>query len=159
VTQFANRMDASPEQCAAEIVETVPLLMRIIRSKVRSQTTPELSIPQLRALAFLGRNKEAMVTDVAAFLGLTLPSTSKLVDGLVVAGMTTREPHPTDRRKVSLTLTRSGRRKYEVAVKYAQDFLAERVARLSKTERGYLHDSMKVLHALFSDTSLGERPQ
>jgi len=152
-------MDSSPESCASEILDTVPLLMRIIRSKVRSQTTPELSVPQFRALAFLGRNEEAMLTDLAAFLGLTLPSASKLIDGLVAAGMATREPHRTDRRRVVLALTRQGRRKYEVAVKCAGDFLAKRLARLSKSERVSLYDSMKVLHELFSDTSLGDRPQ
>ena len=152
-------MDPSPNICATEILETVPLLMRIIRLKVRSQTTPELSIPQFRALAFLGRNAEAMLTDLAAFLGLTLPSASKLIDGLVGAGMATRETHPTNRRRVVLSLTRQGRRKYEVAVKCARDFLAERIVRLGKTERAYLYDSMKVLHELFSDTNLGERPQ
>jgi DNA-binding MarR family transcriptional regulator len=133
--------------------------MRIIRSKVRSQTTPELSIPQFRALAFLGRNKDAMVTDVAAFLGLTLPSASKLIDGLVIAGMATREPHPTDRRKVSLKLTRSGRRKYEVAVKCAEEFIADRLTALTGAERGDLHDSMRVLYSLFSETNLGSHPQ
>jgi len=152
-------MDASPENCATEILETVPLLMRIIRMNVRSQTTPELSIPQFRALAFLGRNAEAMLTDVAAFLGLTLPSTSKLIDGLVNAGMATRETHPTNRRRVVLALTRLGRRKYDVAVTCARSFLADRLESLGRAERARVYDSMKVLHALFSDTNLGDRPQ
>ena len=152
-------MDATAENCAAEILETVPLLMRIIRLKVRSQTTPELSIPQFRALAFIGRNAEAMLTDVSAFLGLTLPSASKLIDGLVNAGMATRETHPSNRRRVVLGLTRQGRRKYDSAVSCAQDFISRRLERLNKAERANLYDSMRVLQELFSETNSGDRPQ
>jgi DNA-binding MarR family transcriptional regulator len=148
-------MDASPDICAADILETVPLLMRVIRMKVRSETTPELSVPQFRALAFIGRNDQAMLTDLAGFLGLTLPSASKLVEGLVTAGMTTREIQPTNRRRVALALTRQGRRKYEVAVHCAQDFIAQRLSRLSKSERACLHDSVRMLHELFADTTSG----
>lgn len=44
-------MVASPHPCAAELLDTVPLLMRAIRTNVRSHSGPELSLPQFRTLA------------------------------------------------------------------------------------------------------------
>src|SRR5215217_7612844 len=98
-------MPFSPKHCAAELFEVVPLIMRAMRAEVRRQRAPELSMPQFRALAFIGRNEGAALSDVAAFLGLGLPSTSKLIDGLVEARLVTREIAPGDRRRVCLGLS------------------------------------------------------
>src|SRR5580693_6245565 len=95
-------MNLSSKDCAAELLEAVPLMMRVIRSKVRAHSSPELSMPQFRALAFLGRNEGAMLGDVANFLTLTLSATSKLVDGMVNTRLVARKSDPRDRRKIVL---------------------------------------------------------
>ena len=150
-------MEALPVHCATELLEVIPLLMRIIRTQVRNHSSPELSIPQFRALAFLGRNDRATLSDVSGFLGLTLPSASKLIDGVVCAGFANREIDPADRRRIALTLTPAGQKKYQAALKYARDFLSERVGRLSDAERTRLLHAMKSLRAVFSETSLNGR--
>jgi DNA-binding MarR family transcriptional regulator len=137
--------------CANELLEVIPLMMRVIRARVRGHSSPELSVPQFRALAFLGRNERVMLGDVASFLALTLPAASKLIDGLVGAGFATREIDPADRRKVLLALTVAGRRKYAAVLKAAADFLTERVARLDPSERDRLADAMKSLRSIFTD--------
>jgi hypothetical protein len=43
----------TPELCAQEVMETVPLVMRFIRKEMRSRRAPSLSVPQLRVLTFL----------------------------------------------------------------------------------------------------------
>ncbi|MEO7319238.1 MAG: MarR family transcriptional regulator [Chthoniobacteraceae bacterium] len=144
-------MAASPNQCADELLETVPHLMRVIRTNVRSQSGPELSMPQFRTLAFLGRNQCAMLGDVAAFLGLTLPAASKLVDGLVAAKLASREIHAQDRRRVSLELTKSGQRKYAAVVDAARDFLAAKMRHLKADERATVVGAMQLLHDAFAD--------
>src|SRR5580698_4517559 len=101
-------MNLPPRDCAAELLEVVPLMMRVIRAKVRSHSSPELTMPQFRALAFLGRNEGAMLGDVANFLTLTLSAASKLVDGLVTANLVTRESDTVDRRRIVLKLTPLG---------------------------------------------------
>jgi DNA-binding MarR family transcriptional regulator len=144
-------MEARPRECATELLEVVPLIMRMIRSQVRSHSSPELSIPQFRALAFLGRNERAMLSDVSAFLGLTLPSASKLIDGVVCAGFATREIDPADRRRVALTLTPAGQKKYRIARRFAHKFLSERVGRLSGADRTRLLGAMESLRAIFAE--------
>lgn len=151
-------MDNSPLQCANELLEVVPLMMRVIRAKVRSHSSPELSVAQFRALAFLGRNENAMLGDVANFLAQTLPAASKLIDGLVLAGFAGRKIDPSDRRKVALTLTPMGRRKYATALRASADFLAERMSLLGPVERGWIARAMKSLHTVFSEDSPETRP-
>jgi DNA-binding MarR family transcriptional regulator len=144
-------MNLPPRDCAAELLEVVPLMMRVIRAKVRAYSSPELSMPQFRTLAFLGRNEGATLSDVASFLVLTLSATSKLVDGLVTADLVTRENDSLDRRKISLGLTVSGQKKFRAAREATADFLTDRVADVSAEERACITDSMRVLRAIFSD--------
>lgn len=149
-------MNLPPRDCAAELLEVVPLMMRVIRTKVRTHSSPELSVPQFRALAFLGRNEGAMLGDVASFLVLTLSATSKLIDGLVTADLVTRDSDPLDRRKIVLKLTASGQRKFAAVRQATADFLTERVAEVSADERACITDAMRTLRSLFSDVPAPE---
>jgi DNA-binding MarR family transcriptional regulator len=144
-------MPTTPRDCANELLEVVPLMMRVIRAKVRSKTGPELTVPEFRALAFLGRNEGAMLGDVANFLALTLPSASKMIEGLVVAGLAHRETDPEDRRKVVLALTPAGEQKYAETLRESEEFLAERMSGLKEAERDQLVATMQRLHDIFSD--------
>lgn len=144
-------MKLTSKDCAAELLEVVPLMMRVIRSKVRAHSSPELSMPQFRALAFLGRNEGAMLGDVASFLTLTLSAASKLVDGLVNADLVTRESDLRDRRKIVLKLTPAGKDKFAAARQATSDFLAERVAPLASEDRVCIADAMRVLQRVFTD--------
>jgi DNA-binding MarR family transcriptional regulator len=144
-------MDNSPRACANALLDLVPLIMRNIRAKVRRHSGPELSVAQFRALAFLGRNDRVMLGDIANFLALTLPAASKLIDGLVGVGFATRVVDPEDRRKVILDLTAAGRRKYAGALKYTADFLSERVADLSESERTAVARAMNALNRVFTE--------
>lgn len=144
-------MNLPPRDCAAELLEVVPMMMRVIRAKVRSNSSPELSVPQFRALAFLGRNEGAMLGDVAGFLVLTLSAASKLVDGLVTAGLVGRESDPLDRRKIALKLTAAGERKFAAVREATAEFLTERVAEVSADERACITAAMRTLRGIFSD--------
>ncbi|MFC5063235.1 MarR family transcriptional regulator [Actinomycetospora atypica] len=52
-------------------------------------------------------------TSIAARAGLTPASATALIDRLVSAGMVDRSPHPDDRRRVLVDLTRQGRSSIE----------------------------------------------
>ena len=125
--------------------------MRCIRANVRRHRGPEMSVPQFRTMAFIGRNKGAALSDVAAHLGLTLPSSSKLVEGLVAAKLATREVHSQDRRCVVLALTSAGQKRYEAARRKARDFLAEKLVSLGGDERERMLEATRTLKAIFSE--------
>ena len=46
-------MDNSAEQCARIILDVIPQVMQAIRSEIRGQRGHDLSVVQLRVLAFL----------------------------------------------------------------------------------------------------------
>ncbi|HXG36316.1 MAG TPA: MarR family winged helix-turn-helix transcriptional regulator, partial [Dehalococcoidia bacterium] len=100
----------SETDSSALIMETIPRITHYLRSEIRRHRGPGFSIPQFRTLFFLSRNQGASLSDVAAHIGLTLPSTSKLVDGLVERNMVVRETSLLDRRCLTLSLTPNGRR-------------------------------------------------
>ena len=142
-------MAPDPQTCAAELLEVVPMIMRAMRAEVRQQRLPELSMPQFRALAFIGRNVGAALSDVAAFLVLGLPATSKLIDGLVAGGFVRREIASGDRRRVELALSAAGRAKYKAMVRQAQNFLAGKVAHFTATQCHQLSEMLAALRATF----------
>jgi DNA-binding MarR family transcriptional regulator len=69
-----------------------------------------LSPVQLRALTALRRLVEANLAQLADSMGVTVSTTSRLVDRLVSADWVHRGPSPTNRREISLSLTESGTR-------------------------------------------------
>ena len=145
----------SPDDCARELLEVVPPIMRVIRTEMRRQTAPELSVPQFRVLAYLNRNAGGSLSEVADHIGLTRPAMSVLVDGLVNRKLVTRETDPSDRRRLNLTLTRAGQSLYGAARQHTQARLAARLQTLSPAERGALVGTLEQLRGLFLPEEVG----
>jgi len=142
-------MPISPDECAHEVLDVVPLVMRTIRTEMRSHRAPGLTVPQFRVLVFLARNDGASLSDVAGHLGLTPPSTSVMVDGLVTRGLVTRRPDSRDRRRLTLALTSEGHAAMESARKFTRDCLAERLEALPESERATVVRAMQLLRPIF----------
>ena len=100
-------MASTPELCAREVMETVPLVMRFIRKEMRSRRAPSLSVPQFHVLTFLSCEPGAPLSSVAEHLGVTRSTASAIVDRLVRRKLVSRTAHPQERRCVVLTLTSS----------------------------------------------------
>jgi len=107
-------------------------------------------VPQFRTLIFLNRHEGTSLSEVAEHIGLTLPSMSKMVDGLVIRGLTTRETHREDRRRMTLTLTRRGRTTLSSAYETTEAYLGQLFATLSSTERATIIQGMQLLRQLFA---------
>src|ERR1041385_8673228 len=114
------------EDTAQQMLEVVPLVMRTIRSEFRGQRSRDLSVAQFRALAFIKSNDGSSLSSLATHIGLTLPSMSKLIDGLVSRGLVARSSHQQDRRKICLQLTRAGKTELEAAYDHTQAFLVQK---------------------------------
>jgi DNA-binding MarR family transcriptional regulator len=68
-----------------------------------------LSPVQLRALTALSRAGRANLATLAESMGVTVSTTSRLVDRLVAAAWVDRAPSPDNGREISLRLTEAGR--------------------------------------------------
>ena len=124
--------------------------MRTIRAEMRRHRTADLSVLQLRTLAFIDRNVDASLSDVAEHIGLTLPSMSKIVEGLVNRKLVTRQTHPTDRRRMTLALTARGQTALESSRAATRACLAEDLVALSDRQRETIVQALSSLRPLFT---------
>src|ERR1035437_6023879 len=71
---------AAPEEEAARaVLETVPLVMRAIRARMREGRPEAISVPQFRALVYIRRHPGTGLSAVADQVGTSLPAASELV--------------------------------------------------------------------------------
>lgn len=136
-------------------MELMPRVLRVIRAEMRGHRGEELSVPQFRSLAAIGRNEGASLSDVAEQVGLTLSSMSKLIEGLVARRLVTREESPEDRRRLVLALTPEGRSLLASARAATHARLSEILQTLSESELAQVEEALTLLRPLFDETSRG----
>lgn len=140
----------SADECATLVMDVVPPVMRAIRTEMRRQGSADLSVPALRTLLYLARRDGASLSEAAEHIGLTLPSASRLVDGLVDRGLVRRRTSATDRRRVTLGATPKGRNLMESVRAGAQARMAKRIADLSPESRASVVRGLEALRPLFT---------
>jgi DNA-binding MarR family transcriptional regulator len=123
---------------AEAVVDLTLLVTHLVTPELRRSRPKHLTLSQLRALDFLAGNPDAALSAVADYVGLALPSTSTLVDGLVRRGLVARLDAPEDRRRLQLRLTGAGDRALCTALAVAQAALAPRFAALAPRERALI---------------------
>ena len=138
-----------PDIVARAVLDTVPHVMRSIRCEIRMKRAPGLSIPQFRVLNFLKTHHDVTLSEVSEFIGLTLPSMSKMVDGLVERGLISRRACVSDRRKIQLALSENGKELVESVYSYTQSSLSLKIAGLSVDEQDSILDAMRILQVVF----------
>jgi len=143
-------MVVTPQESAQELLEVVPTVMRDIRSEMRSRRSPELTVPQFRTLGFVNRKEGCSLSEVADHMGLTPPSTCRLVDGLVARGMMTRQGHPMDRRRIRLAVTPSGLRVLKASRRGTLAYLADKLNGVTAEDRAIIVKAMQALRPVFT---------
>src|SRR5581483_724808 len=123
------------EDCAAEMLDALPPVMRVVRKYMRSHRVAGLSVPQFRAMAFLRATAPAKLGEVAEFLGASMATTSRIVSGLVTKGLVKRCERSKDRRCVELALTERGVSVIDTARQATRQQLAKELSMLSETQR------------------------
>jgi len=152
-------MDRAIETCAREVLEAVPVVMRFIRDHVRRRRAAGLSLPQFRTLVFLNRVEDASLSAVSEHLGLSLPATSRLINGMVTSGWVRRQTVSTNRRQIALTLTGAGRATLEKVRNEIRLQMAESLKILPAGEHKNIQRAMRTLHRVFDyQTVTGAKP-
>ena len=147
----ASTIRSSVGECAHEVLEVVPAVFRVIRTELRKYGAKEMSVPQFRTLAFVYRKEGVSLSEVADHIGLTLPTMSTLVDGLVDRGLIARREDREDRRRITLTLTEAGRSRFESARGATMVNLEQRLRQLSASDRATVAASMRMLREVFAE--------
>lgn len=142
------------EQCAARVMETVPLVMRFIRSDMRARGSyEELSVPQFRTLAFLDKNPGASLSELADHLGVTRATASANTERLVQRAFIDRCDHPEERRRVVLKLTEAGKKHLEETRAQTRVFIAELLTSLTDEQVLLVEEGLSLLKQVFEQSA------
>ncbi|HEU4763432.1 MAG TPA: MarR family transcriptional regulator [Gemmatimonadales bacterium] len=142
------------------VLETCLLVSRLIRAEARRNRPAGLTLSEFRALAYLEAYSGATLTELAEYVGLRLPTASKLVEALRKGGNLTRREDPADRRRTLLALTPKGKSRVDEAMRVVRAHLRERLSGLSPDEQDLVRRAMALLEPLVAPARapLAEEP-
>lgn len=142
------------------VLETCLLVSRLIRAEARRNRPAGLTLSEFRALAYLEAYSGATLTELAEYVGLQLPTASKLVEALRKGGNLTRREDPADRRRTLLALTPKGKSRVDEAMRVVRAHLRERLSGLSPDEQDLVRRAMALLEPLVAPARapLAEEP-
>lgn len=152
------RTASDVEACAQDLLETLPVALRWMRSEIRSHGQPPWSLPQLQALGFIRLHPGGSLSDLAAHLGVGLPAASALVSRLVGRGHLSRAEDPLERRRVVLTLTPESDAQLEAALAATRARLAQLMADLRPPDVDRLCAAVGTLRSLFEVATATQNP-
>jgi DNA-binding MarR family transcriptional regulator len=105
----------------------------------------EASLVQLRALTVIGDLQVANLGQLADQMGVTISTTSRLVDRLVAADLVDRRPSEQTRREISISLTDTGRGLLQRYDDLRVDELHSRLAHLPGPRHEAVIDALSAL--------------
>ena len=130
------------DQVAARLHSASIRLLRLLR---REDDSSGLSAPRLSALSVLIFAGPMSLAELAAAEQVRPPTMSRVVDGLVGAGLVTREAKPGDRRSVRITATEEGRRLLDAGRERRVHALTARLKTLAESEQRALARGVEIL--------------
>jgi DNA-binding MarR family transcriptional regulator len=140
------------DSAADKLVTLIPKLVRMLRSEMRQASRGELSVPQFRILANI-HNGTQTTSAIAELHGISLPATSKLVDGLVKRGYIKRLTLSEDRRVIRLNLSAKGIKTYQTMSLEVRRKFEKALEILSAKECQALLDGLTVLERFWEKSN------
>lgn len=96
------------------------------------------SMIQMHVLYYLSEHAESTMKDVARYLGITPPSATSLINGLVKAHDLQRTADAHDRRKIHLSVTKKGTQRLKKGLCQVQTKIRGLLMRLNASEQEQL---------------------
>jgi DNA-binding MarR family transcriptional regulator len=103
------------------------------------------SLVQLRALTVIADLGVANLVQLAEQMGVTISTSSRLVDRLVAADLVDRRPSQQTRREISISLTGTGRGLLQRYDDLRAEQLHARLSRLPRAQQEAVVDALSVL--------------
>jgi len=129
---------SSPDD-TRQILEGLSAVTRqLARASGGPDEGPPMTSTQRLALFETAVGGPLRLSELAERMGITAPTASRAVDGLVELGLLERLPDPADRRAVSIDVTAPGRARVEERMALAAAALEPAVAALSAQDRARL---------------------
>ena len=137
--------DVDIAACAASVVDVGLAVTRLVRAQLRRHGRGRLTLPQIRALAFVNADPDSAPSQLAEHLMLTRPAVTRLIDALGKQRLITRRAHPDDRRRLQLAATAAGREKLDTDFGESRAIIAGRLAELPVSDRTAVRRAMRMV--------------
>lgn len=149
IIEHSSRVDEALIERALPLLPEIGKLLYV--AVARHPGAAGLSLGQIKATGWLAIHGRRTVGEIAVGLGVSLPTASELVEGLVSRGLAERGPNPADRRQVHVWLTpEAAALKRELrALRSGQ--LRAAMMRLAPAERPVFVRSLEALVAALRD--------
>jgi DNA-binding MarR family transcriptional regulator len=103
-------MPTAKEPRVEELITLLFAIGRIMRKSMhQGKESAHLSALQLETLRYVSENDKPLMKDIAAFLAITPPSATPLIECLVAQGQLKRASDTSDRRGIRLEITAKGK--------------------------------------------------
>jgi DNA-binding MarR family transcriptional regulator len=143
----AEPQDSSITDVANELR---PILVRLARELRKETTHLGITGGQATLLWQISEKPGIGLRELAELEGIATPTASGLVDRLERAKLIERVRSDTDRRRVGLTSTAAGRQLLQAVRARRTVWLAERLERLSSSERAAIESALQPLASLIA---------
>jgi DNA-binding MarR family transcriptional regulator len=148
------RMPTSPGDASqvlagqAEVVDAVLAASRVfvaVASNALAGLSPEVTLPQFRALVLLDAHGAMTVADLAAELGVAPSTASRMCDRLVTKKLVRRALDRSNRRRVRLTLHEEGRQLIAASTRRRKEQIGRLLAAIPDSDQAELAAALRVL--------------
>jgi DNA-binding MarR family transcriptional regulator len=137
--------ECRPAPLASELRVAITLLVRRLRWE---RSSDAITDGQYGVLATLSTNGPMTPTALAEDQHVQPPPMTRTVNALVEAGLVQRDPHPSDRRQVLVSITEAGEAEVRETRRRRTEWLAQRLSRLTPEERETLARAARILRTV-----------
>ena len=127
----------------SQIINLIFEAKRLTQDSVRH--SKKYSPLHLQTLHFISTRPNTVMKDIADLFGITPPSVTSLIDGMVKSGLIIRGKDKNDRRTIHLQVTAKGLRLVKNGFAYFKKYIRKALSSLSHEERNVLVRVIKKL--------------
>jgi DNA-binding MarR family transcriptional regulator len=156
--------DAPPldGELIAALETILPRYFRAVRRAIEQAEhtgADRLTLAQYRCLQAIAAQGKTLTTHLAWQMGVTMPTMTSRIDGLVERGLVERQPDPQSRRQVLLLLTPAGNALLESYRKLVDSWLRGLLAGLGPAQKRQLFGGLQDLDKLLDADSRARAEQ
>lgn len=133
-----------------ELIELVFTMNRLTKEGMEHEKGSPSYI-QLQALAFISRQKNPIMKDVAEYLNITPPSATFLVNNLIKLDLVKRIYDKNDKRIIRLSISNKGKKELDMGFSKSKKHLKKKLSLLSTKERQNFISILKKISLLINN--------
>jgi DNA-binding MarR family transcriptional regulator len=139
--------DINVNEIAENLRRVISRLLKILKNQTKNDEL--LSLTERSTLVSIYQYSEILPSELAIMEKVTPQSMSQIINKLLEHGFIRKTPSRTDKRKVIITITATGKRIIEKRRREKQEWLAQTILeKTTQKEKEILADAIKVLEKL-----------